>query len=356
MGLFDGVKRALGGHSIGRRNRAKTIHPSLRRHPPDPPGPLPPLPPLPRLNPTRGDVSNYLGGGSSSLGRRQSIKSTPWAIDEDGISRQYTFSNFDDLSRDVLFQLLCKVDIGSSGCPHYVIVFGFQPMVTQGEGYLLCQIATIDDQIETGFVPVKVSCQHNMNLFLIDDVEVVEQCLAVLIACKPMKLILVNNRGASIVRIPIDNDINYRIKLTELQDRVMSSRTRQHFATAPQHEPRETASYETEERPWIGAYPSLNLAMSITTALELVEQQWRRLAIAQGSDIDDEEAAISSFKWKPSTRSTMDDFVVGYAAGLVVSSVSKNGGDIAAIDMRQVIGSLNQGLQKRFPGIDGDFS
>ena len=49
-------REVLCRHSIGRRNRAKTIHPSLRRHPPDPPGPLPPLP---RLNATRGDVSNY---------------------------------------------------------------------------------------------------------------------------------------------------------------------------------------------------------------------------------------------------------------------------------------------------------
>ena len=48
-------REVLCRHSIGRRNRAKTIHPSHRR-PPNPPGPLPPLR---RLNATTRDVSNY---------------------------------------------------------------------------------------------------------------------------------------------------------------------------------------------------------------------------------------------------------------------------------------------------------
>jgi hypothetical protein len=168
-------------------------------------------------------VKRALGGGAS--GQRPSIRSNPWRIGGDDIVRQYKLSNFDGQSRDTVFQILCNIEMGSFGFVHYHMAFGFKPAVLHEEGYTLCLMSTIDGQSETGVVPLNLKMQFHddTNMFLIEDAEVLKKRLAVLNACKPMQFMLMNNRGEGVVKIQLDNDTSYRIKFNELQDRVVKS-------------------------------------------------------------------------------------------------------------------------------------
>lgn len=162
------------------------------------------------------------GGSSSQPGSdsRVSVTLSPWTIIGNDIARQYDFRNLGGLATQTMFQVRCTVEMGSLGFLHHHLHFVMQPAIVMQECYLVAFLATMDEEVESGFFPVKVAyLDGGGNLFWVEDRESAGKCLAVLHAGKPMQFMVLNKQEC-LAKIPLENDLSYRAKLDEIQRQV----------------------------------------------------------------------------------------------------------------------------------------
>jgi len=145
---------------------------------------------------------------------------SPWTIIGDDIAKQYDFQNLGGPGTETMFQVRCTVEMGSLGFLHHHVHFVMQPAIVMEECYLVAFLATMDEEVESGFFPVKVAyLDGGGNLFWVEDRESARKCLAVLHACKPMQFMVLDKQEC-LVKIPLENDSSYRARFSEIQDQV----------------------------------------------------------------------------------------------------------------------------------------
>lgn len=176
MGLFDGLKWALGG--------------AQQRRP---------------------------DGGYSGV----RVDFSPWTIIGQDIARQYDFQGIAGPGTKTMFQIRCTVEQGIVGFLHHHVHFVLQPAVSlEKETFLVAFLGTMDENVETGFFPVRTAyLEGGGNLFWVTDKENASKVLSVLHAGKPMRF-LVLNKQECLIKMPLENDLSYRSVFKEIQDRV----------------------------------------------------------------------------------------------------------------------------------------
>lgn len=159
-------------------------------------------------------------GTSKEPPQRPSVTAqvSDWTILGEDIARQYAFR--DTAGAETEFQVRCTVKMGGMGFLTHHVHFFLRPAFVQQECYLVAFLGTMDQQVESGFFPVKVAyLDGGANLIWVEDQQAAQKCLAVLAACKLMTFML-NDKQHCLLKLPLENDASYRTVFADLQERI----------------------------------------------------------------------------------------------------------------------------------------